>query len=242
LGTSTNYNAPTNAQWSGTKGAVTRAARNGRPNHDEAGSIIRDYIAANGGANGFSSTGGNIGTQQAGQAVARNLGSFLNSVRSVGLRETLNLIRDQLSGKPMSEITTSLLDYLGGPASTIDQVDARNALSDLRNELFQGAQTIEDLERILNERSNDSMLSEFLTLFFGQYLYHQFCRVFYGRLLNRIGQTLTDTFLEGIRDYIKSTLRNHTVRRDIGGIDWIGTEGQQLAQDIFRETLEVFGG
>lgn len=242
MGTSTNYDAPTNSQWAGIKSAVTRAARNGRPNHEDAGNIVRDYIAVNGGATGFSSTGGSIGVQRAGQAVAHNLGGFLNSVRSIGLRGALDLIGDQLSGKPMSEITASLLDYLGGPASTIDQVDARNALSDLRNELFQGAQTLEELERILNERSDENMLREFLTLFFGQYLYHQFCRVFHGRLLNRIGQTQTEAFLEGIRDYIQSTLRNHTVTRDIGEIDWRGTEGQQLAQEIFRETLEVFGG
>lgn len=242
MGTSTNYKAPTSAQWSGMKGRVTRIARHGRPNNDDAQNIVRGYIEANGGASRFASTGGSIGGQKAGQAVARNLGGFIRSVSSVGLQNTLDQLGVELAGRSVSEIVTGLLDFLGGPASTIDEVDARNALSDLRDELFQGAQTLEELEQLLNERSSDAMLRDLLTLFFGQYLYHQFCRVFYDRLMNRLGQEQTEAFLDGMKDYIQSTLRNHTVTRDIGAIDWNGAEGHQLAQEIFRETLEVFGG
>jgi hypothetical protein len=242
MGTSTNYKAPTSAQWSGLKGRVTRIARHGRPNKDDAQNIVRGYIEANGGPSRFATTGGSIGVQKAGQAVASNLGGFIRSVSSMGLRNTLDQIGVELAGKSVSEIVIGLLDYLGGPASTIDEVDARNALSDLREELFHDAQTLEDLERVLNERSSDAMLRDLLILFFGQYLYHQFCRVFYDRLMNRLGLGQTEAFLDGMKDYIQSTLRNHTIIRDIGTIDWNGAEGQQLAQEIFRETLEVFGG
>ena len=242
MGTSTNYKAPTSPQWAGIKGAVTRGARNGRPDRESAQNIVRNYIDANGGAGNFASTGGSIGIQRAGQAVARNLGGFVRSVSSIGLRNTLEQMGLDFEGRPVSEIITRLLDYLGGAASTIDEVDARNALSDLRDELFRDVQSLEDMERILNERSDGEMLDGLLTNFFGLYLYHQFYRVFYDRLINRVGQAQAESFLEGIRDYIQSTLRNRTVTRNIGTIDWNGEEGQQLAQSIFLETLTVFGG
>ena len=183
MGTSTNYKAPTSSEWSGIKGTVTRSARHGRPSQENARDIIRSYIAANGGAGRFASTGGSIGVQRAGQTVARNLGGFLRSVATNGLRDALQRIGIELTGRPVSEVITTLLDYLGGPASTIDEVDARNALSDLRDELFQDVVSVEDLDRILNERASEALISDLIIRFFGQYLYHQFCRVFYDRII-----------------------------------------------------------
>ena len=238
MGTSTDYSAP--GSWGALKREVTIAAAKGGASPATAGRIIGHFVQENGGVARMSGggSGGTIGGG-AGRAVAQRLGGFVSAVGEVGLAGALR--REGLAhlvGRPVQEILAALLDHLGGPASTIDDVDARTALARVEEELLKDAQTPDDIERILQDEALnlDAMLRDY----FGQYLFEQFCRVFFERLVQKRGESNALAFLDDIREFIKATLINRVGRRAIAKISWIGQEGAKLCADIMQTTLAVF--
>jgi hypothetical protein len=239
MGTSTSYGAP--GSWGPLKREVTTAAHEGAASAATARRIIGHFIQANGGAARMSSGGGSGGTigGSAGRAVAQRLGGFISAVGEVGLAEALR--REGLAdlvGRPVQEILAALLDRLGGPASTIDDVDARTALARLQDELLKEAETPEDVERILQEQATS--LDVILRDYFGLYLFEQFCRVFFERLVQRKGESKALAFLDDIKEFIKATLINRVGRRVVAKISWAGQEGAKVCADIMQATLGVF--
>ncbi|HEY3382625.1 MAG TPA: hypothetical protein VGK32_12700 [Vicinamibacterales bacterium] len=220
---------------------MTAAANEGAASAATAGRIIGHFIQANGGPAGMSSSAGSGGTigGSAGSAVARRLGGFISAVAAVGLAEALR--REGLAdlvGRPVQEILAALIDRLGGSASTIDDVDARTALARLQEELLKDAQTPDQLERILQEQPAN--LDVVLRDYFGLYLFEQFCRVFFERLVQKKGESKALAFLDDIREFIKATLINRVGRRVISTIQWAAQEGAKLCADIMQATLAVF--
>jgi hypothetical protein len=178
---------------------------------------------------------------RAAQGIARRLGGFISDVGRIGLQEALRKAGwEDLVGRPVQEILSALLDRLGGDASTIDDVDARMALSRLQDEYFGDVQTGAELdERLMRQVDH---LEVILQDFFGFYLFEVFCRVFFERLVQRVGEARAHSFLDQIADFINSTLANRTTGRDIGRIDWTGPEGEAITADIMEATMTVFGG
>lgn len=238
MGTSKSYDAPTTPPWPDLKRRVSNLAPKGRLTRSSAREIAYDFIAVHGGPKQMA--GGSGG--RAAQNVAHNIARFISSVEALGLQDTLRQEGlENLIGKSVNEISLTLIDYLGRHASTIDEVDARNALSRLMNELFEGAESFEDVERVLETKSQQAELETLLIKFFGYYIFEQFCRVFYERLAARVGENQAEIFLDGILDYIISALRHKTLNKDVSTINWRGEQGKSVTSEILQETLEVFG-
>jgi len=243
LGTSTNYKAPTTPEWSRVKGLVTRIGHRGTPTDEQAAQIIREFIGANGGARSVARGQGQIGQGKAAQHVLQRLGAFSSFVLQRGLNGTLEVLNLQaLAAMDLNDLMLSLTDYLGGPADTIEEIDARNALSRLMDELFADITSIEELEQILNERFQWEDFSNIFKTYFSYYLFEQFARIFYERLVTKIGEIATKAYMNSILDYIKSSVQLLTLNTDISNVDWNGTDGEEMAAQIFEEVLVVFGG
>ncbi|MGO9374670.1 MAG: hypothetical protein ACLQBD_21580 [Syntrophobacteraceae bacterium] len=244
MGTSSSYSAP--PSWGDLKGDVTRAAGDGSVSPFKARELVRSFISHNGGSSAMAggSSGHSRGTVAIGRAarsVARNLGGFISDVGRVGLESALrNAGWADLIDRPVNEILAGLLDRLGGEASTIDDVDARMALSQLQDKYFADAATSDELEEILTTQAHS--LNAILQEFFGFYLFEVFCRVFFERLVQRIGEVQAHSFLDEIGDFINSTLANRTASRNISQVDWAGDEGKAMTAEIMESTLNVFGG
>lgn len=237
MGTSAGYTAP--PTWGELKAQVTRAAGNTSRTQEVTAAVLRSYIRENGGASKIARRGGVLGRARAAQRTAVNLGAFLSDVASVGLHEALSRAGwSDLVGRPTHEFLNALIDRLTGGASTIDEVDARNALARLQDRLLDDASTIEDVERILGaEAANlDALLAEF----FGYYIFEQFCRVFFERLVQRVGEGRASSFLKDIEAMIAATLANRTAERDLAAIEWEGKEGRDIVIEIMETTLQVF--
>lgn len=244
MGTSTGYSAP--PSWGNLKSDVTRVAGGGSLTSQAASDLLQSFIRHNGGARaiaGGGGAGGSGGTVMQGHTARRaagRLGGFISDVSAVGLDQALRKAGwDDLVGKPASEIMSALLDRLAGDASTIDDVDARMALAQLQDKYYADAATADELERRLSEQA--PLLELVLQDFFGFYLYEVFCRVFFERLVQRIGETRAHSFLGQIKDFIVATLANRTADRDIRRIDWAGSDGQRMTAEIMEATLHVFG-
>lgn len=249
MGTSTGYSAP--PSWGNLKGDITRTAGAGRLSSGTAQRLVQSFIEHNGGAAAIArggtgrrttgTGGGGVARGGAARQIAGRLGGFIAEVGRLGLDRALERAGwSDLVGRPVPDILAALLDRLGGDASTIDEVDARMALSQLQDKYLGAAANAEELEQILTEQV--PRLGTVLQDFFGCYLYEVFCRVFYERLVQRVGETRADSFLGQIKDFLRSTLANRTVERDITDIDWAGQEGAALVSEIMETTLTVFGG
>lgn len=241
MGTSKGYQAPTSPQWRQVKSEVTRVSGSGSVPDAKGHNILSGFIRANGGSGGMSG-GGGTGTgggaaRRAGQRLAR----FAGAVASVGLTRALeDAGLGDLVGKSAGEIAFSLLDALCGDGSTLEEVDARKAMSDINSKLLEGVITYQDVVHALEQRLRLETLGPLLLQFFGYYLYHGFCRVFFERVTRKHGQEKAASFLGNIRNFIESMLRNRTYGRDLTNIAWAGQEGDAIAKDILKTTLEVF--
>jgi hypothetical protein len=241
MGTSTNYNAP--PSWSGLKGEVTRAARDGRLTQAKARDLVRGLIESNGGGRamtrGGGRGGGSVGGGGAARAVAQRLGGFIANVGAVGLNEALR--REGLTefiGRPVREVLAALLDRLGGSSSTIDDVDARAAMARLQDELFAEANDAQAIEDLMTKEAEN--LGSLLERYFGFYVYELFCRVFFERLTRLIGDAKATSFLGEIKSYIVAALTNRLGTREVASVDWAGSEGQRISMDIMEDTMSVF--
>lgn len=243
MGTSSRYKPPTTPNWSNLKSKVTRTAKGGVASPDVGRSTLNDFIQISGGAQNISRGGGTIGAGRSAQNAAQNLGDFFQSVESVGLNKALESFGlAEFVGQPASEIIPAIVDTLGGPSSTINDADARHALSRLMDELLRELHTPEQVEEALGQIMESRALKSLLEKFFAYYLYEQFCRVFYERLVSRVGRSKCDSYLSSIFDTIKASLELMRSDRDLSQIDWTGEEGQTIANQILQDTFEIFGG
>lgn len=245
MGTSKTYKAPSTPQWADLKGDVTRFSKEGRPNSDISHNIIKKYISSNGGASNISKGNGMVSGRSA-VNIARNIGHFVSLVDQYGIRETFKLLDlGSLEGKDIFQVTNKLVDYFSDSSSTIDDVDARNALTSLLDDIiYESVEGKEDeeLTNIFDKNFTNEDLKAHFAKFFSYYLYEQFCRVFYERLVTRVGEDKASSFLSGIKDYLISQVNLVQIDKDLTDVEWGGQEGQNFASEILEETLYVFGG
>ena len=242
MGTSTGYGGPTTPQWQQAKTQVTHLAGNGLPpTPTQLQAVVAKHIQANGGAHTMAQGGGAVGGRAA-SVMAQGIGSLLSRVGSVGYGQALREAGlDSPETKTPSEIVRFLVDYLSGSAAIMDDVDARNAASNLLSELLENADA-EQTERILTDLAGGEALHRCLERYSALFLHAQFCRVHFERLVKKVGEAQADSFLSAIRDYLISKVQNLASKWDVAGIDWKSAQGSQLAENIFEEVLVVFGG
>lgn len=240
MGTSTSYSAP--PSWGDLKSAVTRHAKEGHASPQRIGEIVRSFVSHNGGASAIARGGGGgsgIARGSNARAAAVGLGGFIADVGRLGLEGALRAAGwDDLVGKPVREVLRALLDRLGGESSTIDDVDARMALAALEKEYFDRAQSPEELEQLM--KAQVSNIEGLLQDYFGFYLYEVFCRVFFERLVQKVGETRALSLLDQIKGFIREKLRNIAVTRDLSNVDWNSADGLAISAEVMESTLRVF--
>jgi hypothetical protein len=252
---------PTGGQWTPLKNEATDFVHGTGGPEVNTTNLVTDFIRATGGfkglrrghggsapsgsrgsASGRSGKGGGGGGGSAAIGTARNLGSFLSRVGEVGLETALREKGlEEYIGKSAAEISDALLDEFAGPASTLDNAVAREALAELRDELLDDAATFADVEQRLEAKLNELGLFGILASFFGHYVFRLFCRNFYEDWLKKAGNSKTASKLNEIRDYITSSLRTRLAGRKLGSTNWKGKEGTQIVIGVLKETVEVFG-
>jgi hypothetical protein len=197
--------------------------------------------AGPGSISGGSGVGGG-GSRSAAIGTARNLGGFLSRVGEVGFQEALRERGlEAVIGKPAVEVAEALLDEFAGPASTLDNALAREALADIRDEILENAETFEDVDKRLSAVLDEVGIFGILASFFGHYVFRMFCRNFYEVWAKKVGDSKATSSLREIKDYITSSLRTKLAGRQISTVDWKKSAGTRLTEDVLKETIEVFG-
>ncbi len=267
MGTSRGYKMPKGGNWTPLKNDATDFVQGTGSKDITPANLVRDFIRASGGLKGLMrghggsappvgrgvarSSGrrggggrseGGAGASSAAVGTARNLGGFLSSVRSVGLENALRERGlDDIVGKSASEVADTLLHEFAGPASTLDNALARESLAEIRDEILKDAETFEDVEKRLNSAIDELGIFGILASFFGHYIFKMFCRNFYEEWLKKVGDSKAARSLNQIKDYITSSLRAKLAGSKVEMAVWTKNESHQIAENVLKETLEVFG-
>jgi hypothetical protein len=196
-----------------------------------------------GGGSGSGGGGGASGGKtSAAVGTARNLGGFLSSVATVGLEQALRQRGlDDAVGKSASDVSDALLDEFAGPASTLDNALARESLAEIREEILGDALTFEDVEERLNAAIDERGIFGILVSFFGHYIFKMFVRNFSEEWVKKVGETKAAKSLGLIKDYVDSSLRAKLAGRKVATVDWQKRDGQKFVEDVWKETIDVFG-
>jgi hypothetical protein len=147
---------------------------------------------------------------------------------------------ESCDGRTPAEIANFLADALGGPASTIDAVDLRAALSDLIENLIQEAADLDAMEN--NFTAAADSLEEVIRDLFGFYIVERFATIMTAAIDERQGVDVTDAYLNEIRAYVDTRLKLIELDKPLSALDWRGAEGAAAVEDILNRTVTVFEG
>jgi hypothetical protein len=198
--------------------------------------------ASGGGGSGGAVGGGGAGdsgARQSAQRVGQNLGRFFSTVATEGVPVAAQEFGvATLEGKSTREIARRLTDALGGPATTTNDTDARNALTRLMNELLKDVPANQVPDR-LEQVARGPDFANVLYRFFGYYIFEQFNRIFYARL-QRLNQSSAAQFLKNGLHCIQWMLRSLTESIDVRRIRWSSAEGAKLVTDVMERIFRIF--
>ncbi|MBG9810091.1 hypothetical protein ABD68_00160 [Bacillus endophyticus] len=167
----------------------------------------------------------------------------MSNVRQYGFEEAVHRLNISLfNGMSVLDFTLSLTDFFSESATSLDDSDSRNAMSRLTEELFDGGSNVEEFSEIIEQKMDTLGIEGIVTKFFSYYLYEQFCRVFYERLVTRVGDIKAESFLSGIFDYITSEVQLMNSDNSLTSIDWGSSDVNNTCSDILHRTLLVYGG
>jgi hypothetical protein len=270
MGTSSGYKMPKGGKWTPLKNDATDFVQGSGSQEITPANLVTDFIRVAGGLKGlmrgnggsapFTGTGassakakgkgggggggGAGGTEGTSAAVgtASNFGGFLSRVDEVGLEKTLQERGlEGIVGKSASDVADVMLDEFAGPASTLDNALARESLADIRDEILIDATTFEDVEEKLNTAIDDLGIFGILASFFGHYIFKMFCRNFYEEWVKKVGDAKASSSLDQIKQYISSSVRAKLTGEKLAKIDWKKEEGTKVAEDVLKETIDIFG-
>jgi hypothetical protein len=147
---------------------------------------------------------------------------------------------ESCADKTPAEIANFLADALGGPASTIDAVDLRAALSDLIENLMQEADDLEAVEGSFSAAADN--IEQVIRDLFGFYIVERFATIMTAPIDEKQGVDVTDAYLGEIRAYVDTRLKLIELERPLSTMDWRGAEGAATVDDILNRTRAVFAG
>ena len=261
MGTSKGYKMPSGGDWEPLKREATAFAKGNGAGSVVPKTLLRDYLkvrstsagsgnsgstgslggASGGSGGGVGRRGGRARSFGAGVSTAQRLGGFISRVGEVGLSEALREVGLQdLVGKPAAEISAALLDKLAGPASTLDQAAARDALVVLNDELLSQAETFAELEQALAKIMDEGGIFGILLRFFGHYIYQCFCTDFYERFVKKVGSSRAAESLKSIRDYIHHAIRDKLAGTDVKKFNWNGNDGRRISEQVLGDVCDIF--
>jgi len=175
------------------------------------------------------------------RGTAQALGSFLSEVAIHGLKGALAALGiTDLAGKSPTEIALLLADLLGGPASTMDDVDLRAALCELIRELTDAAADLTEAEAALQNAAAD--LEQVIRNLFGHYIFERFNATMCGPLDQKKSVQNSTALLSEAKRYIDTCLLREGHTQDLTQVDWGGAQGGQIVERILQDTIAILEG
>lgn len=146
-----------------------------------------------------------------------------------------------LQDKTPQEVVTTILEYSKDTLNTIDSTAAGSALETL-NEMLR-ERLGEDVAKF-NEKLADLLvpgeLTEFIDVFFADYIYSHLSSTVYEKLQRKYGLEKAIRLMEKIRDQIREDVKALPDEHHASAIDWKGQEGRDFMEHEFNRIISIY--
>lgn len=235
MGTSADRASGSGGAWTPLKHAATAYARaaaggsGGSPATAER--VLGRHVAVLGGA------GAAAASARSGTAGLATLGGLLSVAGTGGLGGALNAYGlGHLVGKDRFDVLDEMITLVAGDGADVDSQAARDAVCDVLDELYAGAESWDDLEATA---VTPEALRELLTLFLAKYVYNRM-----PVLAERLARLMDPVAAKEADQQIVAMIHDLVMLRmpdDPLGFDWRGPEGRRFADDAVRDVYEMLG-
>lgn len=225
-------NAQSGGNWSTAKTRVTKFAKG---TGSSVGAAVGAFAAAVGGSggNGSSGRGGTGGRFASSVRAGQALGSFLGSVASSGLDQTLRSIGlESLIGAAPYDVLSGIADDVCGSNGLLDDVIARSASVEVLAEIFDDSDdTYSDLRERWESQLDENRVVDLISLFLSQAIYQRFL-VELGHKFetNAVSAAEAERKEQGVFEFIREMVIFELGEIDPLSFDWQGLEGERLIQ------------
>lgn len=196
------------------------------------GNLLNKYSVAKRAMNNFNSFG------LSGIKTSNRLIGFFASVASNGLNRTLDELGAKLENMSVKDVVNFLINYCTENSSDFDDITAKAANEQLLNDLFYNIESIDEIEKIINN-SNNVMKEEYLYKYFGYYIYEDISLFLYEKLYKKYPDEYGKVF-EEIKNYIFTNLEGIKEQKKLEQVDWIGEDGKNIIKSIKEKVFEIF--
>lgn len=185
--------------------------------------------------------GGGSGVGHAGAKAAKKLQFTFSTIRQTGLSQSLAswgmLLNEHSQPK---DVINFLLEHVCGSASSLDEVAAKQAEKMLLEEICLDAESIQELQDKFQETLQQYSDIQLLVRYFTYYLFTHLSQRFYESLVRKKGKDNAGRLFQDIKDYIKECVIDISAQHDLQRVNWNSTEGGDIEERIFNETLNAF--
>jgi hypothetical protein len=227
--------------WGSLSSSLTRNCDSTTLQPAKLNNILRQFVIALGGA----SIGGRGGSKVGGRSsvkTAKKIGKLFSQYSISGnIRETLiSTGLTNIENKTVSEIINHLIEYCSGSATSIDDNAAKEATRLLLEELISEANSIDEIETLLNSVFETSTLEDVIAKYFSYYINELLSKWFYEKLIKNKNEADCNNLFSQIRRFIEQRVVDMHKRNPLQNIDWGSEEADRLIKNIQQDVLTVF--
>lgn len=204
--------------------------------------IMKNFVSALGG----STQGGRGGSKAGGRSsirTAKKIGgvfsNFINSGNNI--RETLEStgLRD-IDNKTINDVINHLIEYCSSNSNSIDDVAAKEATRLLLEELIGQAESIEDLQGLLEQTFINNNVEDIILKYFGFYINELLSKWFYDNLIKNKKESDVNNLFNEIKNYVFEQVIDANRNYPLQNLDWSSEEADRIVKNIQQNVFNVF--
>lgn len=246
MGTSKSYGSP---KWPGVNKEVGTAVSTGFPTNQKIKSAVsaftKEYKNYLGAVNGTSISSGRGQSGNGHEARTRaaisgaNLAHFISTSAHLGFKDALkefNLF--DFKDKPLDEFIDLVAERLSSEGGLLDDDAINRAMANTLDELTENIHTIDEFDALMTKGNIN--IEVVLQVYYANILSINFEQKEYSVIREKISREKTDEFFKNAKDIIRAIVRDELSKeRDLSKINWNSIEGQNIADQINQEVLEI---
>ncbi|OJX56579.1 MULTISPECIES: hypothetical protein [unclassified Dysgonomonas] len=204
--------------------------------------IMGHFVSALSGA----STGGRGGSKAGGRSsirTAKKIGGVFSKFISSGnnIRQTLEFTGlTDIENKTVEDIINHLIEYCSGSATSIDDNAAKEATRLLFEELMGQAESIDEVQALLQETFTTNTLEDVIIKYFGYYINELLSKWFYENLIKNKSENDCNNLFGQIKNFIVERVEDIHKKNPLQNVDWSSDEADRLIKNIQQDVLTVF--
>lgn len=205
-------------------------------------SIMGNFVSTLGSA----SVGGRGGSRVGGRSsvkTAKKIGGLFSKFISSGnnIRETLASIGlSDIDNKTVGDIINHLIEYCSESATSIDDIAAKEATRLLLEELIGKAESIDEVENLLQSTFNLSSLEDIIIKYFAYYINELLSKWFYENLIKKKSESDCNILFTQIKNYILEKVADLNRNNPLQNVDWSSKEADRFIKNIQQDALTIF--